>query len=508
MKLLRALLLGIFLCIGSGVFAQEPYKVTEKFFPKPYGIEISTPGCLRASQDEPFAPTFTTYDELLSVMKKCKTARPEWVSKEIIGTSQNGTPIPAWKISNPAEKGEKLKVLYMGRIHGDEPAGTEALLYFAQQLCAKPELQSLLKQIDFYLIPMVNVDGAAANRRRATNKMDLNRDQSTLISPESHALQSYVHKIQPQVAVDFHEYYAANSRYSSVVSDTLSLPWDVMTSCTKNRNVPLAIRTISADKFESAIDVLCNKMHWQHSFYVSSEMEDGKLVFSMGGVYPTTTTAVLPLQNILSFIVETRRTSAHNRSLERRAWIAYSMAVEFARISAVQSTAIRSALAQAQEDTRDIVVRYVSKKAEPVSYRFLNMNKAEYQNVEVLLRDIRNAAPKLTRSFPKGYYVLPGQTELQAQLDRQNIQYSVLNAPVSESVEAYHVTKFTLPQKLAEVNIQKQQIDLPAGTLYIPLQQPKARWITLMMEPEAYQSYVVRGLVSCQEGAELPYYRK
>lgn len=507
MRLLRALSLSILLCWCSFVIAQEPYKVTEKFFPKPQGVEISTPGCTRAAKNAAFASTFTTCQEATEVMQQCARSHPEWFKREIIGTSQRGLPITAWKISDPEYKGEKLRVLYLARMHGDEPSGTEALLYFAQQLVSKPELKNLLSKIDFYLIPMLNVDGATANKRRAANNLDLNRDQSLLRTPESYALQSFVDKIQPQVAVDFHEYFATNDRYTVLSSDTLSIPWDVMTSCTKNQNVPRAIRMLSEQKFEPAINAYCDQMRWQHEIYTTGDLEDGKIVFTRGGVYPTTITAVLPLKNVITFLVETRRTSAHNRSLERRAWISYSMAVKFARISASLADEIRLAGQQAQSDTSEIVVRFAPTKAVITPFTFLNMHTAEYQYMDMPLRDVRNAKPKTMRPFPKGYYVLPDQTRMREQLDRQDVVYKVLQTPVQEWVEAYHVVQYQ-SGKEPKIELIREQKTLPAGTLYISMQQRNARWITLMLEPEAYQSYLIQGLITVNPGDELPYFRK
>lgn len=506
MRFVRLLLLGILLGSILTLSAQEPYKVTQKFFPPPADIQISTPGCLRAAERQPYAPNFTSYAELQQEMELCMKLQPTWIQQYTIGTSQNGTPIRAWRICNAKEKGAKIKLMYMARVHGDEPSGTEALLFFAKQLCTNTHLQRLLADIDFYLVPMVNVDGAALNTRRGVNKMDLNRDQSLLVSSESHALQSFVHQVQPQVAVDFHEYYASNAKYKILGTDSLALPWDVMTSCTKNLNVPSAIRSISAEKFIPDIETLCRKMEWTHDFYTSSDLEEGRLVFSRGGVYPTTTTAVLPLQNVISFIVETRRTGPHNRSLERRSWIAYTMAAEFARLTAAHAPEIRNALVQAQQDTQKITVRFSSQKEETVEYLFLNMQTAEYQKIPIFLRDIRKARPKIQRSFPKGYYVLPGQDEIKAQLDRQNILYTRLSEAREVSVEAYRLKKYR-PGVQAEVEIEAGLRPLPAGTLYVPMQQPKARWITLMMEPEAYHSYLLKNIFPAEEGDCLPYFR-
>lgn len=89
--------------------------------------------------------------------------------------------------------------------------------------------------------------------------------------------------------------------------------------------------------------------------------------------------------------------------------------------------------------------------------------------------------------------------------------------------EAYTVTKINYlgeakdpakrkisqsPQMTVDVSLEEKRIELPEGTLCIPLDQPKARLIFLMLEPDGHLSYVARGMVPVAIGNELPIYRK
>lgn len=516
--LVLALFLSVNLC------GQQSAKVTEKFFPNPNVPHITTPGCERSVR---LGSSFTTADELEAGMQECMEGMPGMMLKEQIGSSQSGAPIWMWKISaspEASEKGkEKMKLLYVARMHGDEPSGTEALLFLAQQMRKDPSVKKLLQDADFYLVPMVNVDGAVKNRRTAQNGKDLNRDLSSLMCPETYALQCLVDRIRPHVMVDLHEFRALGSKLFTLSSDTLSLPWDIMVSYGKNSILPEAMRRISAEVYEDAVMRLAKTQHWQYSYYTHSDMEGNALVFAQGGVYPNTNTAVFPLQGVLTFVVETRRSGATNQSLQRRVITSYLAALEFAKVTIERRDDVLGVLERSAKDKSDLCVRFATKKPEQVPLMFLNMVKAEYTYLDVPMRYIFDSEPKIQRPQPKNYYVLASQTLIKEQLDRQHIAYTEIKQREQMKGEAYTVTKINYlgeakdpakrkisqsPQMTVDVSMEEKRIELPEGTLCIPLDQPKARLIFLMLEPDGHLSYVARGMVPVAIGNELPIYRK
>src|SRR6185295_10688997 len=96
-----------------------------------------------------------------------------------IDASQRGTPIEALAFTRPyvapavaaasgaaASLGRRPAVVVIAGQHGDEPAGSEALLVAAQQL-ADGRLERVLEQVDVYLLPRANPDGTALGQRAA-----------------------------------------------------------------------------------------------------------------------------------------------------------------------------------------------------------------------------------------------------------------------------------------------------------------------------------------------------
>jgi hypothetical protein len=96
------------------------------------------------------------------------------------------------------------KVLVYAQQHGDELSGKDALLYLLRDIARRPGL--LPKDVDLWIFPMMNPDGAEAGTRRNGAKADLNRDHLGLEQPETEALHRVVRQVRPDAALDCHEF--------------------------------------------------------------------------------------------------------------------------------------------------------------------------------------------------------------------------------------------------------------------------------------------------------------
>jgi protein MpaA len=129
----------------------------------------------------------------------------------VIGMSAQGRKIVAhhrWR------EGATKRVLVVGSMHGDERAGSRVV----RRMRELP----LPANVDLWLIPTVNPDGAAAGRRTNGRRVDLNRnfphrwrlaDKGTrkysgpakASEPETQALMALVKEIRPRTTVVFHQ---------------------------------------------------------------------------------------------------------------------------------------------------------------------------------------------------------------------------------------------------------------------------------------------------------------
>ncbi|MES2767431.1 MAG: M14 family zinc carboxypeptidase [Bacteroidota bacterium] len=142
---------------------------------------------------------FYTLQEAYSEFDSMREKFPNLVSApEKIGTSIEGRPIFAYRISTPVFTNAKLEVLYTALHHAREPGGITTLTYFLWDILERfksgdAEAKYLLENRELYIIPLINPDGYAynqetdpgggglwrKNRRQVNNEdfgIDLNRN--------------------------------------------------------------------------------------------------------------------------------------------------------------------------------------------------------------------------------------------------------------------------------------------------------------------------------------------
>lgn len=99
-------------------------------------------------------------------------------------------------------------VFLTGGMHGDEPAGVEAVLRFLEQ-----DIAPFLSHYRFFVIPCINPTGYMANTRKNADGKDINRAFDTKETPESHAIKKAIHDYQFVFHLDMHEDYDATGSY-------------------------------------------------------------------------------------------------------------------------------------------------------------------------------------------------------------------------------------------------------------------------------------------------------
>lgn len=96
------------------------------------------------------------------------------------------------------------KVLLWSQMHGNESTTTKALLDLFNYLDSE-QGKDLLEQYTFYILPMVNPDGAERWTRNNANDVDLNRDSQNLTQPESQILRRCLENIKPDLCFNLHD---------------------------------------------------------------------------------------------------------------------------------------------------------------------------------------------------------------------------------------------------------------------------------------------------------------
>ena len=117
------------------------------------------------------------------------------------GFSENGVEIPLVSFGQGGKK-----VLIWSQMHGNESTTTKALFDFFKFITSnKQETKGLLSKHTFYVLPMLNPDGAALYTRENANGIDLNRDAQALSQRESKVLRSIFDALQPDLCLNMHD---------------------------------------------------------------------------------------------------------------------------------------------------------------------------------------------------------------------------------------------------------------------------------------------------------------
>ena len=129
---------------------------------------------------------------------------------ELLGTAHTKENFnwPIYQIHLASSVETPKHVLITGGLHGDEPAGVEAVLQFLER-----DNIALLKDFSFLVIPCINPYGYVHNTRETLNDIDINRAFETEDVAEVAIVKKALGQIRFSLAIDFHEDYDATGFY-------------------------------------------------------------------------------------------------------------------------------------------------------------------------------------------------------------------------------------------------------------------------------------------------------
>jgi hypothetical protein len=460
-----------------------------------FAVLAFVPGTVRAQASTPLFPedhrqlTRTiSFADMAAFLKSVDGNGPIHVSVE--GTSAGGHALylvhasrgtPAWR------------VLFYAQQHGDEVSSKDALLYLIRDIARDPAL--LPADVDLWIMPMVNPDGAEADTRRNAVGADLNRDHIVLEQPETQALHRVVRRVRPDVAVDCHEF----TRDSA---DRRAHGWIAWPDITMDGlDNPLFDRGVIAAGerwVEEAAGWEAEAGHPYARYTVGGLPPDEEQRHSA----PETDSAVNAVGTYggLSFIIEAavmRSGKEAGADLGRRV---DAYLVLFRRF--IRGDGHR------QEDLAAIAAgrRRPLPAFLPTNYLWVNpeMTVTEFPFVEVATGNVikiptanmmTEVAVKKTVPAPLGYAVEPRfAADFRTLLDRQGIPHETLAA--ARTVNAERCTLVRIEDQFDDLYSRYEgrqivqcgapgDVALPAGSVWVPLAGEAAIRAALVLEPES-----------------------
>lgn len=476
--------------------------------------QYSTPGLT------PERRSFTTNAELGQWLRDVASAAPRGPTLTSIlslGTSQRGEPIWGLLLTRAKdtdvaslEANDRSTVVLIGQQHGDEPAGSEALLVIAREL-AQGLLEPLLDRINVVVIPRANPDGAASGNRTTASGVDMNHDHLLLNTPEARALARVVRDYRPILVLDAHEFTVAG-RYLQKFSAIQR--YDALVQYTTTANYPEFLTKASQEWFHQPMLGALQSQGLSSDWYYNTSTQPDDRRISMGGTQPDTGRNVNGLKNTVSLLVESRGVGLGRMHIQRRVHTQVT-----AITSALRSTAERAANL---EQVRSFVARDTASKAcngqvvveaqATPTQRELTMLDPESGADRTLKVDWNSSLtlrPVKSRARPCGYWLAASATTAVERLQLLGVQVLRIAEPGALLADTYSETARETTERAdvrgtiagssgiirTQVTPVRRAIDVPAGSFYVPLNQGLANLAVAALEPDTQSSYFANHLI-------------
>ncbi len=465
-------------------------------FPAP-DMSFPTPAFLPGRSD--FTSNGELHELLRTIAQADSTTKIDLLA---LGESGWGTPIEALAFTRPAappppaasaasaiEPARRPAVVLVAGQHGDEPAGTEALLVIAQQLAAG-RFARVLEQVDVVLLPRANPDGADALQHALASGLDLDRDHLLLRSSEARAEAALMTRFEPLVVADLQE-YAVDGRFEDKFGAVPRA--DVMLDYATTANLAPFVTKAAEQWFREPLVRSLAAAGYTSDWYATTSADPADRRVSMGAIDAGIGRNADGLRNAVSLFVASRGAGFGRTDLARRVQ--------------AQVLAVTSILANAATRAGDLVKlrQFVDRDVASMACEGEAVIAAQQTPSEYVLRllDPQTAAVKRvtvawdsslvlrvvkSRPRPCGYWLAAGEGEAVARLQTLGIVVRQLDEGGELRGETYQesVGAGDPRAEAAEglrVQTQPTLLDAAAGGYYVSLAQPLANLAIAALEP-------------------------
>ena len=169
-------------------------------------------------------------EQSAQILKDLALAHPDLAQVFSIGKSVQGRDLWVIKITkNVVQSNNRPEFKYIANMHGDEIVGRELMVMLAKELLENyghdSTATNLIDNLQIYIMPSMNPDGAAAGTRRNSKDADLNRDfpewsLNNPNTPEGHADET-------QLVIEWqkHHQFVLSANFHGG-AEVVNFPWD------------------------------------------------------------------------------------------------------------------------------------------------------------------------------------------------------------------------------------------------------------------------------------------
>lgn len=411
----------------------------------------------------------------------------------------------------------KPVILLQSCIHPGEVDGKEASEMLLRDVAITKRYAAWLDKVILVNIPIFNVDGherfSAFNRinqdgpkemgfRVTAQRLNLNRDFMKADAPEMKAWLKFFNAWLPDFFLDNHVTDGMDFQYDITIDIAQGQQvWDTVARWTRERYLPYLNDAMATD----------GHIMGPYGGFVEGDPAKG---FSTGSYSPRYSTGYAAIQNRPALLVETHSL----KSFKTRTWAHYDVMKRSIEAIVRDPAALRSAVTAADRAVEKLAGSSVavhldgkrSDESEPFTFKALRVTRQpsdlagapiavyEKEPVDIPTRLFAKTTTTASATVPEGYLVPVEWTEVVERLGLHGVRTERLERAIEGEFETFHFSNPRFAPQPFEgrilVSFQSapvvRKMRIPAGTVYVPLQQRSARVAINLLEPDAPDSLV------------------
>ncbi|KAI0878178.1 carboxypeptidase [Hypoxylon argillaceum] len=462
-----------------------------------------------------------TDDATLDDFLRSISDRNDWVDYHLASfTSEEGRSFPYVYLLQKSqasgnENAQKLRVWIQGGVHGNEPAGDQAVLALLGKLDANETwTASLLQRLDILLFPRYNPDGVSYFQRDLSSNLDPNREHTKLARQQSRSIKQLLSSFAPHIAVDMHEFTGTR-----LTAGRYKHGMDALIAAGKNLNTHADIRNISETLFAAGI---ANRLEaagfrWESYFTLSGSDAPG-VTLSEAGSDAKAGRNSYGLMQAIGILNEVRGIRLADQHFQRRVSTALTMVSAILDIALENFDEVYSTVETAIEKfitSNDDIILTDYQNPESRSVSFIDVTNGSLVQLPTNWLGTTPTTANLTRTRPEAYLIPRTWSDLAIRLNDSGVIVETLDYEYRGTVEALKITSASPARAYYEGAIQvtvttepyQREVRLPIGSFLVSTRQKNAALAFVTLEPENIDSYVRFNLVPVQTGDEYPIFR-
>jgi len=461
----------------------------------------------------------STYFETIFYYKNLAKTYPE-ISIQEIGETDSGYPLHI-VVLNPEKEfdfkklGTKNVILINNGIHPGESDGIDASMMLLRDIVQDSEKLNTLGNVVLTVIPIYNI-GGSLNRNSHTRanqngpkeygfrgnarNFDLNRDFIKTDTKNAKTFAQIFHLTNPDIFIDNHVSNGADYQYA------------ITHLFTQHNKLGNGLGKFIEDKMRPSIEASLLEKDIIITPYVNVWGKTPEAGFSQFFDSPRYSTGYTTLFNTFGMMVETHMLKPYKQRVEQTYSLMESM-IDFTIKNSQKIKDLR----------KNAVSEILNKKTYPIQYsvdknNFATFNFKGYKgtfidskvtNGKRLFYDKTKPYTKPVKYYnqfinsneiiiPKGYILTQGYWPIIERLRDNNIEYITFKKDTTINIEVQHIKEYKTRTRAYEghylhynttVSATKEIVTFNAGDIYIPVNQPGARYIMETLEASATDSF-------------------